>query len=91
VSLLSAVPVADPHHRRHRLVLPGEPPSPLAPPSGCPFHPRCPSARPRCAAERPELAPVAAGGGGEWEPAAVACFYPGELQGRQGKIGNAAS
>jgi len=93
VSLLSAVPVADPHRRRHRLVLPGEPPSPMAPPSGCPFHPRCPSARPRCAAERPELAPPAAagsGGGGEWA-LAVACFYPGELQGWRGKIGNAAS
>ena len=62
------------------LVLPGEPPSPMAPPAGCPFHPRCPSARPRCAAERPELAPPAAAGGGEWAPA-VACFYPGELGG----------
>jgi oligopeptide/dipeptide ABC transporter ATP-binding protein len=93
VSLLSAVPVADPGRRRRRLVLPGEPPSPLAPPDGCPFHPRCPSARPRCAAERPELASPAAagsGGGGEWAPA-VACFYPGELQGWRGKIGNAAS
>jgi oligopeptide/dipeptide ABC transporter ATP-binding protein len=93
VSLLSAVPVADPHRRHQRqgrLVLPGEPPSPMAPPAGCPFHPRCPSARPRCAAERPELAPPAAAGGGEWAPA-VACFYPGELQGWQGKIGNAAS
>jgi oligopeptide/dipeptide ABC transporter ATP-binding protein len=95
VSLLSAVPVADPHRRHQRqgrLVLPGEPPSPLAPPSGCPFHPRCPSARPRCAAERPELAPPAgpAAGGGEWETA-VACFYPGELGGRRGKIGSVAS
>ena len=77
VSLLSAVPVADPRRRRRRIVLAGEPPSPLAPPSGCPFHPRCPIARPRCAAERPPLAP-APGADGEWERA-VACFYPGEL------------
>jgi oligopeptide/dipeptide ABC transporter ATP-binding protein len=83
VSLLSAVPVAAPGRRRRRIVLPGEAPSPLAPPSGCPFHPRCPIARPRCAAERPELA-------GELEHA-VACFYPGELGGREGKIDNAAS
>jgi len=73
-SLLSAVPVADPGRRRSRIVLPGEPPSPLAPPSGCPFHPRCPIARPRCAVERPVLEPPA----GEWDRR-VACFYPGEI------------
>jgi oligopeptide/dipeptide ABC transporter ATP-binding protein len=94
VSLLSAVPVADPRRRRRRrIVLAGEPPSPLAVPSGCPFHPRCPVARPRCAAERPPLAGAAgtgAGAGiGEWERA-VACFYPGEL-GAAGKIGQEAS
>ncbi len=80
-SLLSAVPVAAPRGQRRRVVLPGEPPSPLAPPPGCPFHPRCPSARPRCAAERPPLAaPGGSGGaaGGEWGRV-VACFYPGEL------------
>jgi oligopeptide/dipeptide ABC transporter ATP-binding protein len=77
VSLLSAVPSADPGRRRLRIVLPGEPPSPLSPPAGCPFHPRCPSARARCAAERPELA-VPPDGGGEWGRS-VACFYPGEL------------
>jgi oligopeptide/dipeptide ABC transporter ATP-binding protein len=78
-SLLSAVPVPDPGRRRDRIVLAGEPPSPLAPPSGCPFHPRCPSARPRCAAERPPLAAseeeVEVGEYGRM----VACFYPGEL------------
>ncbi len=61
-SLLSAVPVADPGRRRIRIVLPGEPPSPLAPPPGCAFHPRCPSARERCAGERPELAPPGSAG-----------------------------
>jgi oligopeptide/dipeptide ABC transporter ATP-binding protein len=40
-ALLAAVPVPDPGARRPRLVLPGEPPSPTAPPPGCPFHPRC--------------------------------------------------
>jgi oligopeptide/dipeptide ABC transporter ATP-binding protein len=86
-SLLSAVPVADPRRRRRRIVLAGEPPSAAAPPSGCPFHPRCPVARPRCAAERPPLAPASAGG--EWEPAA-ACFYPGEIE-SAGKMRREAS
>jgi peptide/nickel transport system ATP-binding protein len=73
VSLLSAIPIPDPRLRRDRIVLPGEPPSPLAPPSGCPFHPRCPSARGRCAVEAPPLAAP------EGAPErAVACFYPGE-------------
>jgi oligopeptide/dipeptide ABC transporter ATP-binding protein len=80
-SLLSAVPVADPTRRRSRIVLPGDPPSALAPPSGCPFHPRCPSARPRCAVERPELDAVAGEVAGEWD-ARVACFYPGEVPGK---------
>ncbi|HEX7180362.1 MAG TPA: ABC transporter ATP-binding protein [Thermoanaerobaculia bacterium] len=75
VSLLSAVPVAVPGRRRERIVLKGEPPSPLAPPSGCPFHPRCPIARPRCAAEVPPLA------GFREEGRQVACFYPGEMSG----------
>ncbi|HEX4966792.1 MAG TPA: oligopeptide/dipeptide ABC transporter ATP-binding protein [Thermoanaerobaculia bacterium] len=75
--LLSAVPVPDPGHRGERILLAGEPPSPLTPPPGCPFHPRCPSARPRCAAERPPLAKI--GGGGLESERLVACFYPGEL------------
>ena len=54
-ALLSATPVADPTARRERIVLSGEPPSPFAPPPGCPFNPRCPQAFDRCRAEMPPL------------------------------------
>lgn len=59
-ALRSAVPVADPAPRPGRIVLAGEPPSPSAPPPGCPFHPRCfhPARDRRCTAERPELRAV---------------------------------
>jgi oligopeptide/dipeptide ABC transporter ATP-binding protein len=61
-ALLSAVPVPDPATKRSRIVLEGEPPSAVHPPSGCPFHPRCPHPmkNERCAAERPLLRPVGA-------------------------------
>ena len=54
-ALLSATPVADPTMRRERIVLSGEPPSPFAPPPGCPFNPRCPQAFDRCRQEMPPL------------------------------------
>jgi peptide/nickel transport system ATP-binding protein len=72
VSLLSAVPVPDPGRRRQRILLAGDPPSPLHPPPGCRFHTRCPIARPRCASETPPLAAASPGH-------SVACFYAGEL------------
>ena len=58
-ALLSAVPVPDPTKRHRRIVLSGDVPSPIAPPPGCPFHPRCPKAIARCATERPDLREVA--------------------------------
>ncbi len=54
-ALLSAVPVPDPEHKKTRIILQGDVPSPLAPPPGCAFHPRCPHAFERCRRETPPL------------------------------------
>ncbi len=73
VSLISAVPVPDPdvEDTRRRIILGGDVPTPVNPPSGCVFHTRCPIARERCAAEVPQ-----------WREARpnhwIACHYPGE-------------
>ena len=56
-ALLSATPIADPRRTKERIVLKGELPSPLNPPTGCTFNPRCPIAFERCPRERPLLAP----------------------------------
>ena len=70
-ALLASTPVLDAKARRQRAALSGELPSPLAPPSGCAFHTRCPHALPRCAVETPELAPLGT--------TLVACLRAAEL------------
>jgi oligopeptide transport system ATP-binding protein len=61
-ALISAVPVVDPESKRQRILLPGDVPSPIHPPSGCPFHPRCPVAElPRCQTEAPALREIGPG------------------------------
>ena len=72
VSLLSAIPVADPDRPRRRIVLAGDVPSPAQPPSGCRFHPRCFMAREICAREAPPLIQIETG---HWS----ACHFASEL------------
>ena len=70
-ALISAVPVVEttPSGRRKRIILSGDVPSPLKPPSGCRFHPRCPVAQDRCRTERPALQEHKTG-------RKVACHFP---------------
>lgn len=69
--LLDAIPKADPHQRRkERMLLSGELPSPVEPPSGCRFHTRCPYATEKCRTQEPEMRPV--------EGRMVACHLYGE-------------
>ena len=67
-ALLSATPVADPFRAKERIVLSGELPSPIDPPSGCTFHPRCPSMTEECTKSAPELVDI--------DGCKVACFHP---------------
>ncbi|OGV39901.1 MAG: peptide ABC transporter substrate-binding protein [Lentisphaerae bacterium GWF2_45_14] len=73
-ALISAVPSIDPATRRNRIFLPGDVPSPLDPPHGCPFHPRCPIARARCSEEVPALFPADSSGERH-----SACFFASEV------------
>jgi len=69
VALMSAIPVPDPKQKRHRIILPGEVPSPINPPSGCRFHTRCPRRIDICSKEEPPLIEVRPG---HW----LACYNP---------------
>ncbi len=60
-ALMSAIPIPDPRMRRERSILTGDVPSPLRPPSGCRFHPRCPVAMAHCAVEEPKFKEVSPG------------------------------
>lgn len=67
-ALLSAIPIPDPERKKERIILKGDVPSPLNPPSGCTFNPRCPRAQEKCTQERPKLF---------GDPSHdFACFYP---------------
>jgi peptide/nickel transport system ATP-binding protein/oligopeptide transport system ATP-binding protein len=57
-ALMSAIPVPDPRLKRQRIILKGDVPSPLNPPRGCRFHPRCPVAIDKCSQEEPQFKEV---------------------------------
>jgi peptide/nickel transport system ATP-binding protein len=60
-ALISAIPMPDPRRKKERIVLEGDVPSPINPPSGCPFHPRCPVAKAECSKTKPILKEVKPG------------------------------
>ena len=67
--LMDAIPVPDPTAKLHHADIVGEPPSPVLPPAGCRFHPRCPNADDQCVAEEPQLRDI---GDGHF----IACHHP---------------
>jgi oligopeptide transport system ATP-binding protein len=75
-ALLSAVPRPDPSIKKQRIILPGDVPSPINPPSGCRFHTRCLYAKADCKTDEPALQDI---GGGHY----VACHYWKEVQAKR--------
>jgi oligopeptide transport system ATP-binding protein len=75
-ALISAIPEPDPTLKKDRIILKGDVPSPIDPPSGCRFHTRCPFATDKCKAEEPELINHKTADG---EEHLAACHYAGEL------------
>ncbi len=82
-ALFSSVPIPEPERERHRrrIVLNGDPPSPVSPPSGCVFRSRCPWAAERCAQETPPLRRMSS-------RHAAACHYAGEVDHPQPFVGD---
>ncbi len=74
-ALISAIPEPDPSMEKEKQVLEGDVPSPINPPSGCHFHPRCPYAQPRCQEEDPALRELEDGH-------SAACHFAGKLKPR---------
>ena len=76
MGLLSAIPIPDPEleRKRKRIVLEGDVPSPINPPSGCSFHTRCPNAQDICSMEEPELKDYSKNGNEHL----AACFFAGK-------------
>jgi len=70
-ALISAIPQPEPRRKSERIVMTGDVPSPIDPPSGCPFHPRCPHATDRCKTETPALRPAPESTSGH----TVSCHY----------------
>ncbi len=80
MGLLSAVPIPDPEleKKRQRIILTGDVPSPINPPSGCRFHPRCPIAQDICSQKEPELKDYSKNG----KEHLAACFFAGKSIGQ---------
>jgi len=76
MGLLSAIPIPDPklENQRKRIILPGDVPSPINPPKGCRFHPRCPNAQDICSKEEPQLKNYSESGDDHF----AACFFAGK-------------
>ena len=77
MGMISAIPIPDPalERKRQRIILPGDAPSPINPPSGCRFHPRCPNAQEICTIKEPEFINYPENEADHY----AACFFAGKL------------